>query len=422
MLETLTNFAIALLIGALVGLEREKHKLDSHGNGARAGLRTFILVAMAGAIAAWLSSHLASPWIFPVFGLASLLPLLVPQLARARVDPNAAGLTTEVAAVVVYLLGGAAVSGERDLAVALGIATSAVLAYKQPLHGLVTRINSDDLYAGLKLLVATFIVLPVLPDRTLDPWDALNPYKIWLLVVLISGLSLMGYVATRALGQRGGILLTGLTGGLVSSTAVTLSFSRQAATSDRSAASVLASGLLLAWGVMFVRVLVLVAIIHRPLFVEMLVPLLIMGGATLAFAAIYLLRASDASRSATADVPLQNPFSLISAMKFAALFAGVLLVVRVVEQEVASDWGTYVVALLAGLTDVDAITLSMANQVRGGTSLPVAGVAIVLAIVANTLVKAGMAGAIGRGGFASRVTIATVAILAGAAVSVWMLR
>ena len=143
--------------------------------------------------------------------------------------------------------------GERELAIALGVVTAAVLAYKQPLHGFVDKLGWDDVYAGLRLLIATFIALPLLPNRTIDPWGALNPYELWLLVILISSLSLVGYVLTRWLGPARGTALTGLTGGLVSSTAVTLSFAREARDNAQNVAA-LACGILLAWAVMFFRV------------------------------------------------------------------------------------------------------------------------------------------------------------------------
>ena len=136
------------------------------------------------------------------------------------------GLTSEMAAIAVFLLGAMAVAGEAELAVALGVVTSAVLAFKQPLHGAVRRLDTQDVFAGLKLLIASFIVLPLLPDTTIDPWQAINPYKLWLLVVLISALSLAGYVAVRWLGSTHGSAITGLAGGLVSSTATTLNFAR----------------------------------------------------------------------------------------------------------------------------------------------------------------------------------------------------
>ena len=215
------NFALALLIGALVGIEREKRKTEE-GDVGIGGLRTFILFALVGAIAGWLSHALAMPWIL-VGGLLAVAAAVVAGYAvEARTRPGALGLTTEVAAIAVYLLGAMTTLGYRELAVGLAIVTAAVLAYKQPLHGFVGKIGWSDVFAGLRLMIATFIVLPLLPDRAVDPWGALNPHTLWLLVLLISGLSLVGYVATRLLGADRGAALTGVTGGLVSSTAVTL--------------------------------------------------------------------------------------------------------------------------------------------------------------------------------------------------------
>ena len=174
----LLDFAIALFLGALVGLEREKKQTTEPERGI-GGLRTFMLFAEAGAVAAWLSLQTASPWIFVATGALVTTLVVVGYLAWVRKQRDDVGLTTETAAIVVYLLGGLTIYGNAGLAVALAIATAAILAFKQPLHGWVDRVGRDDLYAGLTLLIATFIVLPVLPDRTLDPWQALNPYAMW---------------------------------------------------------------------------------------------------------------------------------------------------------------------------------------------------------------------------------------------------
>ncbi len=220
------SLAAALLIGTLVGIEREKNKSAS-GDVGIGGVRTFILLALSGATAAWLSERLGSPWVFAV-GLLGVAALAVGgYLAQARVKPRSLGLTTEIATVFVYLLGGACIVGYVEIALGLGVAASAVLAYKQPLHNLVARLGNGDIEAGVKLLAATFIVLPLLPREAVDPWGAIEPYTVWLLVILIAGLSLVGYVATRALGPQRGAAVTGLAGGLVSSTAVTLAFARQ---------------------------------------------------------------------------------------------------------------------------------------------------------------------------------------------------
>jgi uncharacterized membrane protein (DUF4010 family) len=288
-----------------------------------------------------------------------------------------------------------------------------VLAYKQPLHGLVDKMGWDDIHAGVRLLIATFIVLPLLPDRPIDPWGALNPYSLWLLVLLISGLSLVGYVGTRWFGADRGIALTGLTGGLVSSTAVTLSFSKQSRDDARPAtAYALACGMLLAWGIMFGRVIVEVLVVNRALVTQVLVPFVTMSVVAAIFAWIFLRRSSAHSKAASKAPPvaLRNPFSLTAAAKFAAFFAVVLLVVKFV-QMYAPGRGLYMVAALAGLTDVDAITLSMAEYAKTGDS-QVAVDAIVIAALTNTLVKCGMAASLGGPALRRPILIATAAMVA----------
>lgn len=415
MWQVTLDFAIALLIGALVGLERERKKAQEQVDGV-AGLRTFILIAAAGASAGWLSQAQQSGWVVAVFGLVVAGLVLAAQSMHARRHPESLGLTTEMAAVVVYLLGAAAVTGHRDLAVGMGVATSLVLAYKRPLHSAASWLSEDDLHAILKLLLASFIVLPVLPNRPIDPWALFNPYKVWFLVVLISGLSLLGYLATRLLGSRAGITLTGLFGGLASSTAVTLAFSRDSRGSRGNSPVLLSltAGLLLAWTVMFARVVIEVAIVYPPLVRGVLVPMGAMGATALVLTALALLRSRRAA-AATPDVTLQNPFSLWSATKFALLFLVVSALVTLVQRHYQNAGGFYLVAVLAGLTDVDAITLSMAGYARSGGDAGVAIRAITMAATSNTLVKCGMAVVLGGGLFGRWVAVATVLILLAAA-------
>jgi len=352
-----------------------------------------------------------------VGGRFDLVPaLLAGYVLAARVHPNSLGITTESAALAVCLLGAMTTLGYRELAVALSIVTAAVLAYKQPLHGLVEKIDWDDIFAGLRLLIATFIVLPLLPSRAVDPWGALNPYSLWLLVLLISSLSLVGYVGSRWLGADRGIVLTGLTGGLVSSTAVTLSFARQSREDSRKAtAHTLACGLLLAWCIMFGRVIAEVVVVNRALVARVLIPFVMMGAAAAIAAWISLRRGASAADSAAAkpeEVRLRNPFSLTEASKFAAFFTVVLLVVKFVQIRFPGK-GLYMVAGLAGLTDVDAITLSMAEYARSGDAR-VAVNAIVLASLTNTTVKCGIVAVLGGTVLRRAVLIATGAILVAA--------
>jgi uncharacterized membrane protein (DUF4010 family) len=404
------DFAIALLIGALIGVEREKRKSEDLEG---IGLRTFILFALVGAVAGFLSRGGGVPWVL----LAAFLPVTALVFAGyalvSRTQDGAFGLTTEIAAIAVFLLGAMTMLGHRELAIGLGVVTAAALAYKQPLHGLVAKLGWDDVYAGVRLLVATFIILPLLPDRTLDPWDALNPYKLWLLVILISSLSLVGYVATRWLGPGRGTALTGITGGLVSSTAVTLSFARRSR-DEPAAAAALACGILLAWAVMFGRVLVLVLAVNIGLVYPLLPPFAAMGLVTLL--AAWLLYRRGGETAERQDLPLKNPFSLTAAAKFAAIFAVVLLLVKVT-QFYFPGGGVYIVAALAGLTDVDAITLSMAEYAKANPPI-VAATAVVIAAISNTVVKCGMVATLGGRALRRPILLTTAGTMVAAIASV----
>lgn len=408
------DFAIALLIGVLIGLEREKRK-ELEGEIAIGGIRTFALFAEAGALSAWLSRQQGSPWLFIVTLVCVTAGVVAGYLRHTSTQPASVGLTTEVASIVTCLLGGVVMFGHAEIAVALGIVTSALLAFKQPLHQLVDRLGLDDLYAGVKLLVASFVVLPLLPNRTVDPWGAFNPYELWLLVILISGLSLVGYVAVRWLGTATGSLLTGLFGGLVSSTAVSLAFarrSREPGSTDGAAASALAAGILVAWAVMFVRVIIEVAFVFRPMLPQLVTSFGLMAVSTVLCAMVFFRRSATATDSTIAQtVVLKNPFSLSSAVRFAMLFALVLLMVELAQRYVPAR-GVYVVAALAGLTDVDAITLSMAAFARDGGSASTAIGAIVTAAMTNTLVKTVIVAGLGSRPLARRVTLAAAAVLA----------
>jgi uncharacterized membrane protein (DUF4010 family) len=388
------NFLLALAIGALVGIEREKHKTAEHPE-SFGGLRTFILLALAGAISAWLSQQLQSPWLFLLTAFAVLALVLTSYILENRLQP-ALGLTTEISAVIVCLLGGAVMYGQAELAVVLAILTSAILTFKQPLHGLVSQIDSSDLYAAIKLLLATFIVLPLLPNTSIDPWQALNPFKLWLLVILMSALSLAGYLATRWLGEAKGTAITGFTGGLVSSTAVTLSFARQSKSeTDPAASAMLASGILLAWLVMFLRILMMVALVYYPLLAQIWLPLVIMAVVTLGFAGYCFWQGQQRRQLQQRQVPLTNPFSLWEASKFGLLFAAVLLAVKLAEHYLPVQ-SLYLLAAVAGLTDVDAITLSMTELARQGSALELVSVAVIIAALSNTLVKCGLVFFIGN--------------------------
>lgn len=405
------RFLIALLIGALVGIEREKHKRNEHPR-EFGGLRTFALFSLLGAISAWLSLQLDTPWLFIFAAIGAIAIIITAYILENRRKAVELGLTSELAAIMVFLLGGAVMYGQTALAVSLGILTSAILTFKNNLHALVNKIGNDDLYAGLKLLIATFIVLPFLPREAIDPWQALNPYKLWLLVVLISSMSLVGYIAVRWLGPSRGTAITGLFGGLASSTAVSLSFARNSKTDTTAqACDTLAAGILLAWLVMFVRVIIMVAILHLPLLSAIIQPFILMSVTTAVLAIIFYRRGSqNPLPKEKKELNVTNPFSLVSAMQFGLLFAVVLLLVKLT-QHYAPEQGMYFLAAIAGLTDVDAITLSLLEFARNGNNFRLAVTAIIIASLSNTIMKCALVLIFGSKALATRLTISTFAII-----------
>lgn len=409
---TLVRFGIAFLIGALIGIEREK-ALHENGDTTATGLRTFILISLAGATSAWLSARTGDPWVFTGAAVVCAAFILAGYRSGLKVTPHNVGLTTEFAAFITFLLGGVSLFGAPGLAVALAIAVSALLAHRRLLHGAVERVGWNDIFAALKLLIIAFIVLPVVPREPVDPWGVLNPYAMTWLVLLIAGLSFLGYAIARWLGPGRGTAVTGLAGGLVSSTAVTLSLSRQSReTGTAGAAATLATGILLSWAVMFVRVVVECVVVNPALARQVAIPMGIMAIAAVA-GAFASQRRGVRLRAGTGPLQLQNPFSLSFAVKFALVFAAVALLVNRAEKLV-SEGAVYFVAALAGLTDVDAITLSMAS---GGAAMPTAVTAITIAVMVNTAVKTAMVWWIGKHALAARIFPAAAAIFLGGIVA-----
>jgi uncharacterized membrane protein (DUF4010 family) len=384
--ELVLRFGIALLIGVLIGLEREYARLKEEVK-AFAGVRTFPLIALLGCSAALLT-EMASGWAFGV--IAVLVGLLITIAYAFDAREGRIGVTSEVAAMVVFVCGALCYWDYLELAAILAVATFGFLTLKPQLHRFASLVSSEDLYATLKFAIISLIILPVLPNQTYGPppFDAFNPYKTWLMVVFISGISFAGYVLIKIVGPRRGIGLTGLLGGLVSSTAVTLSFSERSQ-DHLDLARPFALAITLAWTMMFGRVLVEVAVLNRELLRSLWLPMAAAMAGGLILCVYYYFAQRTAGES---DVKLSNPFELGPAIKFGILYA-VILVVAKAAQYYFQEAGLYAAAVAAGATDVDAITLSMAELAgsEGGIAIPTAARAVVLAAIANTIVKGGIA-------------------------------
>lgn len=379
------RFGAALAIGFLIGLQREY----AHGGPGReifAGERTLALMGLAGCAAALVADILDSPWAF--IGTTLPLAVLVALAYFTSAWRGQVGLTTEVAALVTVLAGALCYWGYLTLAVAIAVATMVLLSLKLETDKFVRRITRDDIYATLKFAVITAIVLPVLPNRAFGPppLDVLNPYKVWLMVVFISGISFLGYVLVKVVGSRQGIGLTGLLGGLVSSTAVTLSFS-QRSQGEEELAKPFALAITVAWTVMFSRVLVEVAALNPVLLHTLWLPMAASAAVGLIYCLyLYLSQRTDKE----GEVDFSNPFELGPAVKFGLLYAVILLISKAAQTYLGST-GLYLSSIVAGLTDVDAITLSVAELSRaGGLDLSTGARAIVLAAMSNTVVKGGV--------------------------------
>lgn len=391
-LEPWWRFGAALLIGALVGLEREYIQQRS-GDAEFAGIRTFALLALLGAVAAYFSRWFGTVVFIAVF-LAVAALILGSMLGEIYVHQREEGITTEVVGLLTPFLGAMVVYGRADLAAALAVVAALVLASKPALHGLAGRMSPVDLRATLEFALITAVVLPILPDRAYGPYGVLNPHDVWLMVVLVSGIGFFGYLLMKIWGAARGISLTGLLGGLVSSTAVTLSFAGRSKDLPALSGS-FALAITLASTILFPRVLVEIALVHSPLLSRTLLPLGSMMLAGLAGGWWLYRRASPAESEADDPVSLENPLRLRTAITFALAFGLVLLVIEAANASFG-DVGVYLASALAGLADVDAIALGSANlAAEGALAESVSAVSILLAVIVNTAVKATVALAVG---------------------------
>ncbi|NPV07667.1 MAG: MgtC/SapB family protein [Anaerolineae bacterium] len=419
-LEPWWRFAAVLLVGALIGLEREFIQQRQHER-EFAGIRTFPLIAMLGAGAAYLEGRAGA--LAYIAGFAALALLVLGSYVISVYRGSGHGMTTQVAALLCYQFGALIIWDYAELGVALGVVTALVLALKPPLHGAVRRMSAEDLRATLEFAIVAAVVLPILPNRALDPLGVLNPFSIWLLVVFVSGIGFLGYVLMKALGTERGIGLTAVLGGVVSSTASTLSFSSRSKSSPRLSPT-LAWGILFASSIMFPRILVEVAVVHPPLLGAVAVPLGAMFAASLGMVAYLAWRRPQFQDGPQEEVEVTNPLRLSTAVAFGLAFAVVLVVVRVA-QDVFGSAGVYAAASLTGLTGVDAITLSMAELTALGQVAPdVAAVAIVLAAISNTTAKAVLAVAYGAPQLRRTVllgfgVVVAVGVMVGATILVW---
>lgn len=405
-LERLPQYLTALAIGLLIGLERERNPT------AKAGLRTFALVALAGAMSATLAEAFTAPAIIATgLGAVAFMMIAAYYHHHEAFHEWDSGTTTIVAVIGCYLLGAMTLTGFARLAVILGILATTLLYFKAELSGVARRLERRDLVSMLQFAVVAFVVLPLLPDRGFGPYAALNPRHIWLMVVLISGVSLAGYVALRLVGREHGAILLGLFGGLVSSTATTLAYSRYARSGSEFTG--LAGAVIVTANLVLLVRLAVLAAITAPGILGVLGPVFAVALAAGAAAFAIGQRRNGTPQELTLP-PIGNPAEMRTALGFALLYAGVLLLVAWLDALVGSK-GVYAAALASGLVDVDAITLSgLRLYGLGSLTSAQATIAIMLAVSANAVLKLGVVRAVGGGALFRRCLPAMAAMAAGA--------
>lgn len=404
-------FLTAILIGALIGTERQRRLAEDKVRGV-AGLRTFTLIALLGSLSATLADYYG-----PAFALAAFASFTILVGIGYASSVSALGrmdFTAAVAGVVTFTLG-MLTSFEESilLAVALAILTTWILATRRITHHYVEALSDTDLLDSLKMGIIALVIYPLLPNTPLDPWDVLNPRDIWLMVVLVSLIGYIGYVLIRILGAERGLTLTGVLGGLVSSTAVTMAMASEVKINrDIIYSAVFAT--VIASCTMFPRVLFVILVVNRDLFILLLPKLLSMAIVGIVLAYLLMRKSAPLGK----EVAVKDPFRIVPALKFGAFFAFVLLTSKLASTYFG-DAGAYAAAIISGLADVDAISLSMATLAKSTLSPEIAATAITLATITNTLVKLSIAYILGNREFGNRIaTIFVPMILIGLLVTV----
>ncbi|HET6897139.1 MAG TPA: DUF4010 domain-containing protein, partial [Vicinamibacteria bacterium] len=379
--DVAAGLAQSLLIGLLLGLERERARGSEEAEGF-AGIRTFPLFTLAGFLAAVFAGH--APLALP----ALVVAVAALAVAFQVIGPAGKGATTEMAAILAVLLGAAVGFGRGSLAAATAVVAALLLTLKAPLHRLARAVSQDEILAILKFGVVALIVLPLLPDRGLGPYQAVNPRAIGYMVVLLTAVSLIGYLLVRFFGEGKGYALAGFLGGLASSTAVALSFSRKAREAP-DLARALAAGIVVASTVLYARGMLVLLVLDAPLGRHLLPRLgvLLVVGLALSFV---LLRRASAAREPRSALSLGNPVELGHAVLLAALFGVVLLIARVAQAELGTA-GLWAVGAVGGLVDVDSVAVAAARvRQQGVVEVPAAAGAYLLATLSNLIFKGGV--------------------------------
>jgi uncharacterized membrane protein (DUF4010 family) len=375
------NSVLSLVLGFLIGLQREMHTIYSHKTKDFGGARTFSMISLFGYLSAWVSVY------FPYFFLvASALMglLLVAAYVINNVSASEKGSTTEFAALVTFVLGAMLYFTLPIFPVFITILVLFVLNLKDKIQEYEQTLTKQDLSAAIVFMVMTFVILPILPNEPVGPMGLVNFYMIWIMVVLVAGISFFGYIAIRFFGTTQGIGIAGLFGGLVSSTAVAMSMARRVHENGFLAKN-LAIGIALASSMMLIRAGIEMWIINPSLTRPFLIPILL--GSLAGYAYIALLYFTSRRENIPQNIEFKNPFSLTEALMMGLIFGITLALIKLANLYVG-NMGVYAVAAVSGIADVDAIILSLSSLAKSTLTPETAHISILIAIITNSLAKA----------------------------------
>ena len=411
--ELLYGFLVALGIGILIGVERERDQ-NRKDDFRVAGVRTFTLISLLGATSGLIFQY--NPWL-TVAVFAGVVIMVAVGYYLSSVKGQSLGQTTEIAELLVYSLGYLSFfPATRSISVMIAIVVALTLALKEHIHGFAREIKEYELLDTLKFAVITFIILPILPDRTIDAWGVFNPRQIWLFVVLVTGVSYLGYILIKVMGVNRGSAITGFLGGLSSSTALTTAMARRAK-EDRGLMRPSVFAAAIASTVMFPRMLFEVAVLN-PSLNERLLPIAALMFFAGIFSSLLIIKQRENIKN---KIELKTPFAIKPALKFAALFL-LILTLQHIALEVYGTRGLYLISFFSGLVDVDPITLSSAKLAgEGALTEKVALSSILIAAISNTFMKTVYAYILGGKEFGGLFARASVAMVAAGAISLTLI-
>lgn len=438
-MQEVIPFFIAIFLGALIGLQREYEQQHSHII-RFAGIRTFILISILGSLLGYLSKEVLNNYLLVAIGLivVMIFASLSYILTYVKYKDNTA--TTEISAVLLYILAFMCTIGFLKLAVIFGILIAGFLTFKKKIHRLPMRIKKKELFSVVSFALISLVVLPLIPNKSYSPADStvvsgiltslgiplgileqldvFNFYHLWLMVILVAGISFVGYILVRFFGTKKGYGLAGLVGGMISSTAVTLSMAKESK-KYRKVVNPFVIAVVVASATSFIRIIIEVAVVNNNLLGNVLIPLGLMG-ATGYISALFLYL-KKGKRKIRKEIKLKQPFALIPSVKFGLFFLFVIFLSRLLQILVGST-GLYIASITSGFADVDAITLTMSSLSKLGTiTNDVAVTSIILAAASNTLVKGGMAWFMGEKKFAYSILIISLLILISGLVTIFLI-